>query len=182
MAATPKGRGGPVVVILATAAYLFGLGVLSAPAGNATWSASCNGRLAAENDGSHSKRPLIMVGTVGDDVFVGSRYSDSIDAGPGDDVICAGGGADDVHGGDGDDIILGEGGDDTLRGDDGDDFISGGHGHDDLNGGEGEDNMFGDKGNDILNGVDTSEDSLSGGDGRNFCFIDPADYPDECRL
>lgn len=183
MAVIRKRRGGRVVVVLATAAYLTGLGVLSAPAGNAAWSASCNGRLAGQYDGSHAGGPLIIVGTAGPDVIVGSKYDDSIYGDGGDDLICGGGGADDIHGGDGDDAIFGENGDDTLNGDDGDDFISGGRGNDDMSGGDGEDQLFGDKGHDILNGVDMSgdEDKLNGGAGKNICFVDANDDPDDCR-
>jgi Ca2+-binding RTX toxin-like protein len=184
MAVIGKRRGGRVVVVLATAAYIAGLGVLSAQAGNAAWSASCNGRLAGDYDGSHSKGPLIIVGSDEDDVIVGSKRDDSIDGGEGDDLICAGGGADDVHGGEGSDAIFGEHGDDTLSGDGGPDFLSGGHGNDDMTGGEGADQLFGDKGDDILNGVDmaVAEDKLKGGDGRNVCFVDASDDPDDCRF
>jgi Ca2+-binding RTX toxin-like protein len=181
MAVTRKRRGGRIVVVLAAAVYLTGLGVVAAPPGNADWSASCNGRLADDYDGSHAKGPLIIIGTDGDDIIVGSRHDDDIQGGGGDDLICGGGGADDIHGGDGDDVIMGEHGDDTLSGDDGDDFISGGHGNDDLSGDDGVDQLMGDKGHDLLNGVDTAEeDKLDGGDGRNVCFVDAADEADDC--
>lgn len=182
MAVITRRRGGRVVVVLATAAYLTGLGVLGAPSGNA-WSSSCNGRLAQEFDGSRSKGPLIIVGSDDDDVIIGSRHDDSISGGEGDDLICGGGGADDIHGDDGADAIFGEDGDDTLSGDFDDDFVSGGRGNDDIKGGEGADHLFGDKGHDILNGVEMvpTEDVLRGGDGRNVCFVDAADQAFDCR-
>jgi Ca2+-binding RTX toxin-like protein len=170
-------RGGRVVVGLATTAYVVGIMIAGAPPGN-SFGGSCNGRLSTVGlDASHEKGPVIIVGgDASDDVIIGSRGDD--------DHICAGSGADDVRGGDGDDAIFGERGDDTLRGDDGDDIVLGGHGNDNMSAEDGEDQLYGNDGHDILNGVDdpTNPDKLEGGDGKNLCFIDALDEPDDCKF
>jgi len=180
-------RGGRVVVGLATTAYVVGIMLMGAPPGN-TFGGSCNGRLSTVGlDASHERGPVIIMG--GDntnDVIIGSRGDDTIDGRGGDDVICAGSGADDVNGGDGEDAIFGERGDDTLRGGDDDDSVYGGHGNDNIVGNEGEDALFGNDGHDILNGVEdpdpAEEDKLDGGDGKNLCFVDALDEPEDCKF
>ena len=178
-------RGGRVVAGLATTAYIVGIMVTGAPPGN-TFGGSCNGRLSTVGlDASHEKGPvIIMGGDATDDVIIGSRGDDTIDGRGGNDHICAGSGADDVRGGDGDDAVFGERGDDTLRGDDGDDIVLGGHGNDNMSAEDGEDQLYGNDGHDILNGVDdpTNPDKLDGGDGKNLCFIDALDEPEECKF
>jgi Ca2+-binding RTX toxin-like protein len=178
-------RGGRVVVGLAMTAYVAGLVIAGAPPGN-TFGGSCNGRLSTVGlDASHEKGPVIIYGGDGtDDVIIGSRGDDTIDGRGGNDTICASSGADDVRGGDGDDAIFGERGDDTLRGGEGDDAVLGGSGNDNIVGDEGEDQLFGNDGHDILNGVDdpAEADKLDGGDGRNLCFIDALDEPDDCKF
>ncbi|HYH50647.1 MAG TPA: hypothetical protein VEG38_13960 [Acidimicrobiia bacterium] len=177
-------RGGRVVVGLTTTAYVVGIMIAGAPPGN-SFGGSCNGRLSTVGlDASHEKGPvIIMGGDATDDVIIGSRGDDTIDGRGGDDTICAGSGADDVRGGDGDDAVFGERGDDTLRGDDGDDIVLGGKGNDNMSGEDGEDQLLGDDGHDILNGVDepTNPDSVDGGDGKNLCFIDALDEPEDCK-
>ena len=178
-------RGGRAVVVLATTAYVVGLMITGAPPGN-TFGGSCNGHLSdVKLDASHEKGPVIIYGDdAKDDVIIGSRGDDTIDGRGGNDTICAGSGADDVKGGDGDDVIFGERGDDTLRGDDGEDSVLGGYGNDNITGDEGEDQLFGNDGHDILNGVDdpAMPDKLNGGEGRNLCFIDALDEPEDCRF
>jgi Ca2+-binding RTX toxin-like protein len=180
-------RGGRAVVVLATAAYITGLGVVAAPPG-ITIGGSCNGRLATASggvmmDASHEHGPVIIEGSDDPDVIIGSRGDDTINGYGGGDTICGGHGADDIFGGDDGDAVFGESGDDTLRGDAGNDLISGGRGNDNMVGGEDNDQLHGNKGDDILNGVDAGgEDKLSGGDGKNLCFVDPSDEPEDCRF
>lgn len=176
-------RGGRVVVVLATTAYVVGLMIAGAPPGE-TFGGSCNGRLSSVGlDASHERGPVLIQGSSKDDVIIGSRGDDTIDGHEGDDVICGGAGADDIRGGEGDDAVFGESGDDTLRGDDGDDHVRGGHGNDNISGEAGEDQLLGDRGHDILNGVDGGEpDKLDGGDGKNLCFIDALDEADNCKF
>ncbi len=152
-------RGGRVVVVLATAAYITGLGLVMAPPGN-TLGGSCNGRLATTSggvvmDASHEHGPVIIEGSDEDDVIIGSRGDDTIHGNAGADTICGGWGADDIFGDDDGDAIFGEGGDDTLRGDAGIDLVSGGQvatttWRVELT----PDQLYGGKGDDILNGVD----------------------------
>jgi Ca2+-binding RTX toxin-like protein len=178
-------RGGRVVVGLAMTAYVAGLMIAGAPPGN-SFGGSCNGRLSSVGlDASHEKGPVIIYGgDATDDVIIGSRGDDTIDGRGGNDTICAGSGADDVKGGDGEDTVFGERGDDTLRGDDGDDLVLGGHGNDNMVGDAGEDQLLGGHGHDILNGVDdpSDPDKLNGGDGKNLCFIDALDEPEDCKF
>jgi Ca2+-binding RTX toxin-like protein len=175
-------RGGRVVVVLATAAYVSGLGLAMAPPGH-TFGGSCNGRLSTVGlDASHERGPVIIEGTDDADVIIGSRGDDIIHGNDGDDTICGGHGADDIAAGDGDDAVFGEGGDDTVRGGAGHDLVSGGDGNDDISGNDDEDQLYGNRGDDILNGVDGSDDKLKGGDGRNLCFVDAGDEVDDCRF
>jgi Ca2+-binding RTX toxin-like protein len=178
-------RGGRAVVVLATTAYVVGIMITGAPPGN-TFGGSCNGRLSSVGlDASHEKGPvIIMGGETSDDVIIGSRGDDTIDGRGGNDTICGGSGADDVRGGDDDDAIFGERGDDTLRGSDGNDLIAGGSGNDNIVGNDGEDQLFGNDGHDILNGVEdpAEPDKLDGGDGRNLCFVDALDEPEDCKF
>jgi Ca2+-binding RTX toxin-like protein len=175
-------RGGRVVVVLATAAYVTGLAIAGAPPGN-TFGGSCNGRLSNVTlDASHEHGPVIIQGSDEADVIIGSRGDDTIYGNGGADTICGGRGADDVFGGDDGDAIFGENGDDTLRGDAGIDLIHGGRGNDNIEGGEDSDQLYGGKNDDILNGVDGADDQLKGDDGRNLCFVDAGDEVDDCRF
>jgi Ca2+-binding RTX toxin-like protein len=179
-------RGGRVVVVLATAAYVSGLGLAMAPPAH-TFGGSCNGRLSSVGlDASHEHGPVIIEGTNGADVIIGSRGDDIIHGNEGDDTICGGRGADDIAGGAGNDAVFGESGDDTIRGGTGNDLILGGDGNDDISGNADEDQLYGNRGDDIVNGVDGtdpgSNDKLKGGDGRNLCFVDAGDEVDDCRF
>lgn len=73
--------------------------------------------------------------TEGDDLIIGSKRADTIDALGGDDQVIAGKGDDIVHGGDDNDELYGGSGDDWLYGDEGDDFLAGNVGSDHLFGG-----------------------------------------------
>jgi Ca2+-binding RTX toxin-like protein len=176
-------RGGRVVVVLATAAYVTGLGIAAAPPGQ-TFGGSCNGHLSQPGfDASHERGPVIIIGTDEPDVIIGSRGDDTIDGKGGDDIICGGGGADNIRGGEGDDRIFGEGGDDTLSGDEGDDFVSGGEGNDDIDGGYGHNLLYGDGGDDVLDGTESDPGSkLVGGRGWNRCFVGPGSETYDCRF
>ena len=93
-------RGGRVVVVLATAAYVTGLGIMAAPPGQ-TFGGSCNGHLSQPGfDASHERGPVIIVGTDAPETIIGSRGDDTIQGNGGDDIICGGGGADNINGGD----------------------------------------------------------------------------------
>jgi Ca2+-binding RTX toxin-like protein len=126
--------------------------------------------------------PLKYTGTSGDDVFVGSNASntinglggdddlvgrggnDTINGGAGDDLIDGGNGEDSLLGGIGDDQISGAAGNDTIRGGAGIDVINGGAGYDSLVGGNGKDRIKGEAGDDFINGG-ADNDNLDGGDG-----------------
>ena len=179
-------RGGRVVVVLATAAYVSGLGLAMAQPGQA-FGGSCNGRLSSVGlDASHEHGPVIIEGSRGPDVIIGSRGDDIIHGNEGDDTICGGRGADDIAGGADNDAVFGETGDDTIRGGTGNDLLSGGYGNDDMSGNADADQLYGGKGDDILNGVDgtnpPSDDNLKGDGGRNLCFVDAGDEVDDCRF
>jgi Ca2+-binding RTX toxin-like protein len=176
-------RGGRVVVVLATAAYVTGFGIAMAPPGN-TFGGSCNGRLSSPGlDASHEKGPVLINGTADDDVIIGSKGDDGINGNGGEDLICGGAGADDIAGGDANDRIFGESGDDTIRGRGLDDFISGGRGNDNIDGDEGENLLYGDGGDDILDGSESDPGTkLEGGDGHNLCFVAPGAEVDGCHF
>ncbi len=99
-----------------------------------------------------------------DDVILGSRRGDSIDAGNGNDVICAGDGNDVILGGGGSDLIFGEGGNDIIEGGDQRDAIDGGPGNDKLYGDDDRDQLIGGNGADLLVGGN-GRDRLLGGYG-----------------
>lgn len=71
-----------------------------------------------------------LVPTEGNDVLVGDKSADTIDAGAGNDI---------VNSGAGDDVVYGGLGDDQINAGSGDDFLEGGAGNDVLNGGGGSD-------------------------------------------
>ncbi|CAI8178212.1 MAG: Leukotoxin [Alphaproteobacteria bacterium] len=90
---------------------------------------------------------LVVKGTRGDDVLVGSAN---------------------------DDVLRGKRGDDKLDGGAGDDLLKGGKGHDTLFGGAGDDRLEGGKGRDtLLGGIGT--DVLKGGKGRDLFVVDVTD-------
>jgi Ca2+-binding RTX toxin-like protein len=175
-------RGGRVMVILATAVYVTGMGIAMAPPGQ-TFGGSCNGHLSEPGmDASHERGPVIIMGTTGDDVIIGSRGDDAIDGNGGEDIICGGRGADNIKGGPDSDRIFGESGDDTLSGEGGDDFISGGWGNDDIDGGEDVNFLYGDAGDDVLDGTEGAPGQrMDGGSGHNLCFVGPPGEVRNCR-
>ena len=67
-------RGGRVLVVLATAAYVTGLGIAAAPPGQ-TFGGSCNGHLSQPGfDASHERGPVIIIGTDEPDVAVPRHF------------------------------------------------------------------------------------------------------------
>ncbi len=129
----------------------------------------------------------VLVGTHGRDVIVGLAGADSINGRGGNDVICGNngndrlegrGGRDILDGGNGKDRLLGGSGQDRLYGGDnvdtllgggGRDLMNGHRGRDTLLGGGGDDRMFGGSGNDLLRGQ-AGFDRLDGGPERDRCF------------
>src|SRR5215207_2884434 len=107
-----------------------------------------------------------MVGTLEDDLCVGTDHSETILLFAGDDKAYGEGGDDIVMGGANDDIIFGNGGEDLLNGNFGDDKIDGGGGNDILIGGDDDDILSGEDGDDTLFG-ETGNDILKGGPGAD---------------
>ena len=93
-------------------------------------------------------RRVVIRGTDGDDVIVGTPGRDVIRSYAGNDIICGGGGRDVIYGGRGKDIIRGEGGIDRVVGGTGPDLLHGGGGNDILKGGYGADAIIGGRGSD----------------------------------
>ncbi|QAU34865.1 calcium-binding protein [Janthinobacterium sp. 17J80-10] len=79
-------------------------------------------------------RIIVPVGTIGDDVLIGTDSGNA------------------MQGAEGRDLLYGMEGNDTLDGGAGDDNLEGGAGNDTLNGGDGDDNLGGSVGNDMLIG------------------------------
>ncbi|MGJ3246703.1 MAG: Calx-beta domain-containing protein [Elainellaceae cyanobacterium] len=94
----------------------------------------------------------ILFGGDGDDIIIGNARSDRLRGGNGDDTIRGGMGADLLIGWDGDDILIGNGLSDTLKGGSGDDTIRGGLGADILRGGADNDKLYGGNSSDTLRG------------------------------
>ena len=110
----------------------------------------------------NSETGVLIQGSTGPDVIVGTKFNDALEGGGGNDIICGLGGNDRLNG---------DQDDDTLYGGDGRDTLSGGYDDDDLFGGAGNDTFFGGT-NDHL-----EEDFCNGGAGdrdRN-----PVDNPDD---
>ena len=112
-----------------------------------------------------------IVGTLEDDVCIGTDHSETILLFAGDDRAYAEGGDDIVMGGANEDIIFGNGGEDLLNGNFGNDKIDGGGsndiliGADDddiLSGEDGDDTLFGEIGNDILKGGPGADEFICG--------------------
>lgn len=110
-----------------------------------------------------------IIGTVGDDLLLGSMCADSIDGLEGHDNIDARTGDDLVAGGDGDDNIVAGAGNDRITGGAGSDVVFGGDGDDHISGGDGSDKLFGEAGDDVLFG-DGDDDYLNGGAGADLLF------------
>ena len=127
----------------------------------------CNGHTVTVNIGSG------QLPTSGDDVILGTRSSDNIDALQGNDIICAlegddiinaGAGSDWVDAGPGNDVVDGGTDSDILFGDSGTDILTGGPGNDEIYGEDDGDFINGNSGDDILNG-DNGVDQILGGSG-----------------
>lgn len=130
---------------------------------------------------------LDWLGTLGNDLFLGTWYADTARGSSGSDTLFMRGGNDTAYGGadhdtiyaqEGDDlsyggrgrdVIYSGSGDDDSYGGRGDDEVYGGTGGDDLFGGNGSDELYGGLGNDDLVGGNQS-DELFGGDGNDELF------------
>ncbi len=109
-----------------------------------------------------------VLGTVGDDVIVGTVGVDDIDGLGGNDLICALAGADTIDAGEGNDTVFAGEGADGVDAGDGDDKILGGRGGDNVDAGDGTDELRGGMGNDTLtSGVDANGDKLVGEGGTD---------------
>ncbi len=135
----------------------------------ATPASTCAGRFVSVFLASGEKP------TSGDDVILGTRRNDRIDALGGDDVVCGADGNDFILGGDGNDLLHGDGGKDVLEGGagrdliyghEGDDKLYGDEGHDRIWGGRGDDLVVGNSGKDKLQG-DAGDDRILGGKGKD---------------
>ncbi|HEV2296330.1 MAG TPA: calcium-binding protein [Tepidisphaeraceae bacterium] len=88
-------------------------------------------------------------------------------------TLLGGSGSDTLLGGGGHDRLIGDTststGNDILKGNGGNDTIFGGLGNDDIYGGAGADKMYGDGGSDRLHNDDGTKDTVSGGDGNDYC-------------
>jgi Ca2+-binding RTX toxin-like protein len=108
--------------------------------------------------------PDTLRGTNGDDKLVGKGGNDRLFSLAGDDTPL---------GGPGKDVVFGD--NERLEISGGDKNFLGGPGNDFVNGGKGSDNVVGGKGNDLLgDGAlrESSEDNLSGGDGKDVILVD----------
>jgi len=114
-------------------------------------------------------------GKGGNDTFSGGKGNDKLNGGAGNDVLSGGSGNDTLSGGAGNDALKGGAGHDTLKGGGGNDNLNGGGGNDTLFGGAGNDRLKGGGGDDVLQG-DAGRDILSGGAGKDvFVFRKVAD-------
>ena len=128
-----------------------------------------------------------IIGTAGDDVLTGTKYTDIIWAQAGndtvyglesDDIIGGGAGDDVLWGGSGDDTIYGSTGLDEIYGEDGDDLIYAGTDNDTVDGGAGDDTIYAFTGDDQVLGGDgadvigggAGDDTLSGGLGDDTIY------------
>jgi Ca2+-binding RTX toxin-like protein len=118
----------------------------------------CNGQPATHTwlDASGQYGPVLLDGTDGDDIIIGSDGDDHIDAGDGDDIVCGGAGHNDIHGGEGDDVLLGSSDHDHLDGGAGVDTVVGFGGDDTIAGGSGYDVLLGGPGDDVMISTDRS--------------------------
>lgn len=121
---------------------------------------------------------LVLRGTPGDDVMVGTRFDDAIygnvaaqsldGSGSGsNDVVCGDGGndfligvagTDTIYGGPGNDILSGGAGSDALDGGAGTDTLRGGAGDDRLTGGPNADSFYGSQGDDTATDYNAAQD------------------------
>ncbi|WP_068118956.1 calcium-binding protein [Tropicimonas marinistellae] len=80
-----------------------------------------------------------LLGSSGDDVYVGTKYADVVKGAGGSDELKGAKGNDKIYGGDGRDAVFGQAGADALFGGAGRDKLVGGTGTDKLTGGKGTD-------------------------------------------
>jgi len=96
-------------------------------------------------------------GSAKGDVYVGTRFADTIAGNGGNDDLDGAKGNDSIRGGAGKDTLAGAAGKDSLDGDNGNDTLSGGAGKDELSGGLGRDFLAGGKGADTFLFADLKE-------------------------
>jgi Ca2+-binding RTX toxin-like protein len=111
----------------------------------------------------------VILGDKGNDFLDAAGGVDRVDGGVGNDTLLGGLGKDFLEGGAGNDSIVGDLGGDTVLGGNGNDFLDGGDGPDSLVGGAGNDDLFGGIGNDTLEAGD-GNDLLDGGEGADKLF------------
>ncbi|MEO0393352.1 MAG: calcium-binding protein [Pseudomonadota bacterium] len=111
----------------------------------------------------------ITASTFGDDLILGNRDANTIDALEGDDEIRGLLGNDIIFGGRGADLIYGNQGVDTIYGGSQEDFIFGGQDADVIYGELGTDVIYGNRGLDILYGGERS-DTIYGGQGGDLIY------------
>ena len=119
-----------------------------------------------EGSGGHAEGDKLIniediYGSSHDDIIIGDKNYNTVQAGSGDDIISN---CEKVHGDDGDDIITGTNKKDSLYGDNGNDTINAGAGNDKIYGGSGDDILYGEKGNDKIFG-NQGNDYIDAGDG-----------------
>lgn len=98
-----------------------------------------------------------LVGTEGNDTFIGTGIAETINGKAGNDIIYGLGKGDHLSGEKGNDLLDGGAGNDTLFGGNDDDILSGGIGDDSLSGDLGNDNFIGAGGFDTINGGDGND-------------------------
>ena len=108
-----------------------------------------------------------VIGTDGDDFFLGLAGGHTYSGYEGNDILYGGAGSDNLYGDIGNDILYGGAGNDNLYGDIGNDILYGGAGNDSLYGDIGNDILYGGAGNDTLVGGE-GNDILEGGDGNDI--------------
>ncbi len=137
---------------------------------------------------------IIFYGNAGDDAFTnttgipceayGGDGNDALNGGSDADFLVGGYGQDTLRGYGGDDVVWGSGGHDMIYGGDGQDHLKGHGGTDQLFGEAGRDALYGGTSNDTLNGgadADTlvtiggDTDSVTGGTGYDFYWVDTVD-------
>ena len=120
-----------------------------------------------------------ILGYDGDDLVFGAQGNDTIYGGDGNDQLYGQAGDDMIVGQNGDDLLVGQEGNDLLFGRSGNDLIWGGDGNDDLYGESGADILLGEAGNDgLTGGVDSTDDILFGGEGKDRYLISKGDFND----
>lgn len=151
-----------------------------ATAGNDIWVAGGDGPVTMDDIGTqyygywdpyygYYQYPVTVSG--GDDIFVGSSYSDTIYGRSGWDWLDGGAGNDLIDGGDNDDVLLGRDGNDRMVGGSGDDYIAGGDGDDYFYDANQTWGLYGGDGNDILVGG-AGSDSSYGENGNDIIIVD----------